>query len=739
MGFVTGKNLRLVATFFFLIHQILISPVSALAVGEIQPDLISTDTNSPTTPYDNNNSVDEQTTQQNQPNTTIDFLADATSLETSADEISGTAAGLSGGDGTVDGSDYVIWRKFQGSTGPNNPGDFNKDGIVDNADYDFWRSRFGATITDSFRALNIFEWIDSQHDFVSGTFEMLPGAPVSTYTYLLVDPPDHGTLQINGANYTYTPTLGYYGNDSFSFQVMNNTGTYSFVATGQILGLYGLGQTAVVIDSGIDYLHTSLGGGFGPNYRVVAGYDFMENDNNPMDDQVGLNGHGTHVAGIIGSDHTTYTGVAPLVDLVALRVFNDAGQNWSTDTEDALMWILNRLLEENAGTSTIENPITTVNMSITYGGNYASGSGPSWSSLFDSFMNMLKGEGLFIAAAAGNCFNLATSCGTTYGTPGLTYPASSAHVVPVMSTNTWTSGLSNFSQRYGSAIAADGYQIWSTVPDWRGNNNGIHTDDFESKSGTSMSSPFIAGAAILIREAFNYFGNTNLNQNIINQHMRSTADTFFDSATSANYLRLNLDRAIDSIFHPDDYASINFSYLQNAGISFGLSSGSGMGATLADFVEELLAPPPIKASVGFLEQMASRQPAHFTYQPAALPMVGGSANSEESEFGNSTVLDTDKSETESFTSAESRLKETLLNNLSFESWDFQSMKNYMLFHNPVQSNVMIEQLLHHNLKGELVGSTLWIWDEHGNLVARTALPPWMLFALKSNPNSSLVS
>jgi len=727
----TSKRLRIAISFLFLIQQIAIAPFPALAVGEIELEPTSENSVIASTPYDNNAPSEEPPDPLNQPETLIDFLADTTSLKTAEEEFAGTGAALSGTAGTVDASDYTIWRKNQGwqSTGPGdtNPGDFNKDGKVDNADYNFWRSRFGATITSSFRAVNVFEWINSQHDSVSGTFEMAAGAPAGTYTYLLVDPPDHGTLQIVGANYTYTPT-GYYENDSFSFQVRNSAGVYSHVATGEILGLYGLGQTAVVIDSGIDYLHTSLGGGFGPNYRVVAGYDFMEDDNNPMDDSGGLNGHGTHVAGIIGSDHTTYTGVAPLVDLVALRVFNDAGQNWSTDTEDALMWILDRLLEENAGTSPFENPITTVNMSITYGGNYASGSGPSWSSLFDSFMNMIKGEGLFIAAAAGNCFNLATSCGTTYGTPGLTYPASSAHVVPVMSTNTWTSGLSNFSQRYGSAIAADGYQIWSTVPDWRGNNNGIHTD-FLSMSGTSMSSPFIAGAAILIREAFNYFGNTNLNQDIINQHMRSTADTFFDSATSANYLRLNLDRTIDSIFHPEAYSSVNFSYLDNFGIIYGLLSNNGAAAGFVELGEALMNIAPARAS----EQLALRQPAHFTYQPAPLQAVGGSVDNEESEFGNSTVFDTDKSEAESFTSAENRLKETLLNNLSFESWDFQSVKNHALSHNPVQSNVMIEQPLHHNLKGELVGNTLWIWDENGNLVAKTVLPAWMLFALESNP------
>ena len=89
-------------------------------------------------------------------------------------------------------------------------------------------------------------------------------------------------------------------------------------------GFRGGGQTVAVIDSGISYDHLALGGGFGANYRVVGGFDFTESDSDPYDD--GPNGsHGTHVAGIVGSDDSTHTGVAPDADLVGLRVFDDSG------------------------------------------------------------------------------------------------------------------------------------------------------------------------------------------------------------------------------------------------------------------------------------------------------------------------------------------------------------------------------------------------------------------------------
>ena len=57
----------------------------------------------------------------------------------------------------------------------------------------------------------------------------------------------------------------------------------------------GRGEVVAVVDTGVDYTDPDLGGGFGPGHKVVAGYDFVNGDADPMDD----NGHGTHVAGII--------------------------------------------------------------------------------------------------------------------------------------------------------------------------------------------------------------------------------------------------------------------------------------------------------------------------------------------------------------------------------------------------------------------------------------------------------
>jgi subtilisin family serine protease/photosystem II stability/assembly factor-like uncharacterized protein len=87
----------------------------------------------------------------------------------------------------------------------------------------------------------------------------------------------------------------------------------------------GGGETVAVLDTGIDYTHPDLGGGFGRGYKVVGGYDYVNNDADPMDD----NGHGTHVAGIIAGEGTR-TGVAPKASLTAYKVLDSDGNGYES-------------------------------------------------------------------------------------------------------------------------------------------------------------------------------------------------------------------------------------------------------------------------------------------------------------------------------------------------------------------------------------------------------------------------
>jgi hypothetical protein len=335
-------------------------------------------------------------------------------------------------------------------------------------------------------------------------------------------------------------------------------------------GFTGLGQTVAVIDSGIAWNHFALGGGFGQGYRVVGGWDFSdENDSNPYDDGTS-GGHGTHVSGIIGSSNGTNTGVAPGVDLVGLRVFNDSGQGFFSWIENALRWV-------HTNRNSFANPITAVNMSLGVS-SWNSATIPAWANLEDE-LAQLKADGIFIAVSAGNSFSSTPNGYTTFNTTGLSYPAASPYVVPVMSTND-AGQMSAYSQRMTRGIAAPGQSIVSSVPDYKGNNNGI-ADDWGGMSGTSMAAPYVAGASVLIRQAMQFVGMTNINQDTIYNHMMATADTFYDAATSLNYKRLNLARAIDSLMPADDYGS-TAAAAYNLGTMNGSTSTNGRIGQLTD-------------------------------------------------------------------------------------------------------------------------------------------------------------
>ena len=70
------------------------------------------------------------------------------------------------------------------------------------------------------------------------------------------------------------------------------------------------------------------------------------------------------------------------------------------------------------------------------------------------------------------------------------------------------------------------------MPDYVGNDNGV-ADDFAAYSGTSMAAPFVAGASMLLRQAYEFAGVANVTEPMLYNTMIATADTVYDPVTGA--------------------------------------------------------------------------------------------------------------------------------------------------------------------------------------------------------------
>ena len=214
----------------------------------------------------------------------------------------------------------------------------------------------------------------------------------------------------------------------------------------------GIGKTAWIIDTGIDFDHPDLTVDKTRSHSFISG-------NSSADDS---NGHGTHVAGIIGAKNNTIgvLGVASGATLVALKVLDKEG-------EGNLSYIIQALAYVNTNAV----PGDVVNMSV---------GGESPSATLDQQVISTAARGIYFAIAAGNETKLANTSSPARANGLNVYTVSA-----VDSTDTFAS-FSN----YGNDVvdfAAPGVYILST---WIDNH-------YAYASGTSMAAPHVAGLLLL--------------------------------------------------------------------------------------------------------------------------------------------------------------------------------------------------------------------------------------------------
>lgn|GEM_PF-728331 len=243
----------------------------------------------------------------------------------------------------------------------------------------------------------------------------------------------------------------------------------------------GRGMVAAVIDSGIDYRHAAFGGGFGLGQRVAGGYDFVDDDNDPMDE----NGHGTHVAGILAGNGGGVIGVAPEATLMAFRVLDRQARGSESD----VMAGIERAVDPNQDGDTKDH-VDVINLSLGGPGN----SDDPLSRAVDA----ASAAGVVVCIAAGNDgLNVAT-----IDSPG---GARTAITVGATGQTTSIGGVTQVhdSRAYFSSRGPVG-RLLDPKPDVMAPGVSISSAKLGGgtieMNGTSMSTPFVAGVAVLLRQ-----------------------------------------------------------------------------------------------------------------------------------------------------------------------------------------------------------------------------------------------
>ncbi|MEV6249604.1 S8 family serine peptidase [Streptomyces sp. NPDC051742] len=218
-----------------------------------------------------------------------------------------------------------------------------------------------------------------------------------------------------------------------------------------------------VVDTGVDPDHPDLEG------RLVDGYDFVDNDDEPKD----LNGHGTHVAGIAAAHTGNGIGIAggaPGAKIMPVRVLGADGSGSDANITKGIIWAA-------------QHGADVINLSLGESGLMAR---LLKGGVLNQAISVAAGKGAVVVAAAGNDSTLLQPY--ELDTPVLVVNAADPGGMPAAFTNF---GAQN-------AVSAPGVDILSTLPTYPTKETLKNTSGYGKLSGTSMASPYVSAVAALL-------------------------------------------------------------------------------------------------------------------------------------------------------------------------------------------------------------------------------------------------
>ena len=291
------------------------------------------------------------------------------------------------------------------------------------------------------------------------------------------------------------------------------------------INITGKDETICIIDTGIDTDHSAFSGRILDQYCYCNGGCCPNNeaeDTSAEDDE----GHGTHCAGIAAGNHSTYRGVAPEAGIISIKVCNSNGNCSDSDVMAGIDWCVN-----NASTYNI----SVISMSL--------GGGVSYSNYCnnDAFAPAIN-------SAVGQNISVIVSTGNDGWTNGISSPACVQNATPIGASD--GTSIASFSNRNSiTNLLAPGVSITSpyigggTIP----------------MSGTSMSTPHVAGAAALIKQFVRLYNGTDITPQEIENVLNDTGTEIDDTSSSGrNYSRIDVYAAVMSFdTTPPQYSDVS--------------------------------------------------------------------------------------------------------------------------------------------------------------------------------------